>query len=203
MKFLKTFKNRKKISHVSDAEERYVALQLMRNFSSGDYAVISNVLMPYSGRIGTSQIDNIVVSIYGIFCIETKSHKGWILGSKVRGIFTQVLYRNKYPIVPNPVTQNETHINALKELLGNKVKAPIVNIVVFPSADKFIMEGYENVGSMNDLYDIISSRHGKVYLYKEAKEIIDSISKANMKYPEAHAYHARNVRNVYSSRSLV
>ena len=118
-------------------------------------------------------------------------------------IFTQVLYRNKYPIVPNPVTQNETHINALKELLGNKVKAPIVNIVVFPSADKFIMDGYENVGSMNDLYDIISSRHGKVYLYKEAKEIIDSISKANMKHPEVHAYHARNVRNVYSSRSLV
>jgi restriction system protein len=180
-----------------------VALQLMRNFTSGDYAVISNVLIPYSGRIGTSQIDHIVVSIYGIFCIETKSHKGWILGSKARGIFTQVLYRNKYPIVPNPVTQNETHINALKELLGNKVKAPIVNIVVFPSADKFIMDGYENVGSMNDLYDIISSRHGKVYLYKEAKEIIDSISKANMKHPEVHAYHARHVRNVYASRSLV
>lgn len=91
MKFLKTFKNRKKISHVSDAEERYVALQLMRNFASGDYAVISNVLIPYSGRIGTSQIDHIVVSIYGIFCIETKSHKGWILGSKARGIFAQVL----------------------------------------------------------------------------------------------------------------
>ena len=198
MKLFRTLKNRRKISHVTDAEERYVALQLMKNFPSGEYAVISNVLIPYNNRVGTSQIDHIVVSVHGIFCIETKSHKGWILGSRARKIFTQVLYRKKYPIKPNPVLQNETHIKALKELLGKRVKAPIVNVVVFPSADKFIMDGYDNVGSMNDLYETISSCHDKVYLFSEAKEIIETIAKANMKYPEAHAYHARNIRAAHA-----
>lgn len=192
------FKNRRKISHVTDAEERYVALQLMKSFPYGEYAVLSNILIPYSGRIGTSQIDHIVVSVHGIFCIETKSHKGWILGSKARKIFTQVLYRKKYPIKPNPVTQNETHIKALNELLGKKIKAPIVNVVAFPSADKFIIDGYKNVGSMNDLYQVISSSHDKVYLFKEAKEIIELISKANMKHPDAHAHHVKSIRAVHA-----
>lgn len=199
MKLLRTYRNRKKISHVSDKEERYVALQLMKSFPSGEYAVLSNVLIPNSGRIGTSQIDHIVVSIYGIFCIETKSHKGWILGSKARRIFTQHIYRKNYPIRPNPVVQNETHIRALRELLGKKIKAPIVNIVVFPSADKFIIDGYENVGSIDDLYETIISRHDKVYLFSEARDIIEKIAKANLKHPEAHALHVDSVKSVHSA----
>ena len=157
-----------------------------------------NILIPYSGRIGTSQIDHVVVSTHGVFCIETKSHKGWIFGSKARKIFTQHLYRKNYPIRPNPVIQNDTHIRALKELLGSKIKAPIVNIVVFPSADKFIMDGYENVGSMNDLYETIKSCHSKVYLFEEAKEIIEAIAEANMKHSEAHAYHVHAVKTIHA-----
>lgn len=197
MNLLRTYQNLKKISHVSNREERYVALQLMKSFPSGEYAVLSNVLIPYKGRVGTSQIDHIVVSIYGIFCIETKSHKGWILGSKARRIFTQHLYRNNYPIKPNPVMQNETHVRALNELLGQKIKAPIVNIVVFPTADKFIMDGYDNVGSVNDLYETIATRHEKVYLFSEAKEITETIAKANMKHPDAHAYHVQAVKAAF------
>ena len=30
---------------------------------------------------GSTQIDHIVVSLYGIFVIETKNYKGWITGS--------------------------------------------------------------------------------------------------------------------------
>ena len=197
MKLFRAYQNRKKISHVSNKEERYVALQLMKSFPSGEYRVLSNVLIPFKGRIGTSQIDHIVVSIYGIFCIETKSHKGWIFGSKVRKIFTQHLFRKNYPIIPNPVIQNETHIRALNELLLQKIKAPIVNIVVFPSADKFIMDGYDNVGSVNDLYETIATRHEKVYQFSEAKEIIETLAKANMKHPDSHAYHVQAVKAAY------
>jgi hypothetical protein len=200
MKLFRAYRNRKKISHVSNRAERYVALQLMNSFPSGEYRVLSNVLIPYRGRIGTSQIDHIVVSIYGIFCVETKSHKGWILGSKVRKIFTQHLYRNNYPIIPNPVIQNDTHVRALYELLGQKIKAPIVNIVVFPAADKFIMDGYDNVGSVNDLYETIAARHEKVYLFSEAKEIIETLAKANMKHPDAHVSHAQAVERFISYR---
>lgn len=197
----RTFHNLKKISNVTDAEERYVALQLVRSFPSGDYAVLNNVLLPYSGRIGSSQIDHVVVSIYGIFCIETKSHAGWIFASKVRKLFTQVLYKSRYRIQPNPVEQNKTHVKALQEVLTDRVKAPIVNIVVFPSADKFFIDGYNNVGSMNDLINTIAEYSEKVYRYSEAKDIIEQISKYNMKHSAAHAYHVHAVSAFHTHTS--
>lgn len=194
---LKTFRTFKKLSAIKDPEERYVTLQLMKSFPSGEYAVLSDLLVPYSGRIGSSQIDHVVVSVYGIFCIETKSHVGWILGSKVRKLFTQVLYKKRYRIQPNPVEQNKTHIKALQEILGDKVKVPIVNIVVFPSANKFFIDGYDNVGSMNDLIATISAYSAKVYRYNEAKDIIELIGKYNMKHSAARAYHIRAVSAVH------
>lgn len=169
-------------------------MQLTKSLPRSEYAVLNDVLLPYKIPIRTSQIDHIVVSIFGIFCIETKSHAGWIFGSKAGRIFTQVLYRNKYRITPNPVEQNSTHIHALSQLLGAKIKVPIVNIVVFPSADKFIIDGYENVGSTDDLIETISSYNDRVYKYAEAKEIIELIGKYNFKHPVAHAQHAERVK---------
>lgn len=198
---VKAFRNFKKLSAIKDPEERYVTLQLIKSFPTGEYAVLSDLLVPYSGRIGTSQIDHVVVSIYGIFCIETKSHVGWIFGSKVRKLFTQVLYKKRYRIQPNPVEQNKTHIKALQEVLGDRVKAPIVNIVVFPSANKFFINGYDNVGSMNDLISTISAYNTKVYRYSEAKDIIELISKSNMKHAAARAYHVRAIAALHSHTS--
>jgi hypothetical protein len=138
MKFLKSsIYNIKKIYSSSYAEESYVANQLSKSLPRGEYAIINDLLLPNDGPVRTSQIDHLVISTYGIFCIETKSHKGWIFGSKARRLFTQVIFRNKYRITPNPVEQNNSHIKTVKLLLGSKLKAPIVNIVVFPSAEKF------------------------------------------------------------------
>lgn len=42
------------------------------------YNVFNNVMLK-TGK-GTTQIDHVVISRYGIFVIETKSHKGTIFG---------------------------------------------------------------------------------------------------------------------------
>ena len=36
---------------------------------------------------GTTQIDHIIISIYGIFVIETKDYKGWIFGDICQSFF--------------------------------------------------------------------------------------------------------------------
>ena len=41
-----------------------------------EYHLIKDVTLPT--RVGTTQIDHIVVSRYGVFVIETKNMKGWI-----------------------------------------------------------------------------------------------------------------------------
>ncbi len=44
------------------------------------YRVLNNVTIPTPK--GSSQIDHLVVSIYGIFVIETKNYNGWIYGGE-------------------------------------------------------------------------------------------------------------------------
>lgn len=44
-----------------------------------DYKILNNVILQTKNG-GTVQIDHIIVSVYGIFVIETKNYKGWISG---------------------------------------------------------------------------------------------------------------------------
>ena len=49
---------------------------------SDKYKIINDLLIEVDGR--TIQIDHLVVSIYGIFVIETKNYKGRITGSDIK-----------------------------------------------------------------------------------------------------------------------
>ena len=66
-------------------------------------------------RNGTTQIDHILVSAYGIFVIETKNLKGWIFGSAENATWTQVLAGKKYPF-QNPLKQNYRHTRCARRL---------------------------------------------------------------------------------------
>lgn len=189
--------NIKKKYSTHHAEELYVSLQLSKSLPRSEYAIISDLLLPNDGPMRTSQIDHLIVSPYGIFCIETKSHKGWISASKARRLFTQIIYKNKYPISPNPVEQNIGHIKTVNALLGDKLRAPIINIVVFPSAKRFFINGYENVGSVNDMITSIFEHSKKTYSYSEAAQIIETICKFNIKQTIEHVKHVERVRAIH------
>lgn len=47
------------------------------------YHLIKNVTLPTED--GSTQIDHIIVSIYGVFVVETKNMKGWIFGNPIWG----------------------------------------------------------------------------------------------------------------------
>ncbi len=66
---------------------------------------------------GTTQIDHIFVSRYGVFVVETKNMKGWIFGREMDRQWTQKIGRDTYKF-QNPLRQNYKHIAALKTLLG-------------------------------------------------------------------------------------
>jgi hypothetical protein len=65
---------------------------------------------------GTTQIDHVILSKYGLFVIETKNYQGWIFGSAAQKEWTQSIYgkKNKFQ---NPIHQNYRHTNALAEHL--------------------------------------------------------------------------------------
>lgn len=79
------------------------------------YHLLKDVTIP--SNTGTTQIDHVIVSIYGLFVIETKYYKGWIYSSAHAPQWTQVIFRQKHRF-QNPLRQNYAHICALSEFLG-------------------------------------------------------------------------------------
>ncbi|HSW64396.1 MAG TPA: NERD domain-containing protein [Dissulfurispiraceae bacterium] len=66
---------------------------------------------------GTTQIDHIVLSKYGLFVIETKNYQGWIFGRSTQIEWTQSIYGKKNRF-QNPLHQNYKHTKTLAQYLG-------------------------------------------------------------------------------------
>ena len=79
------------------------------------YHLIKNVTLPTED--GSTQIDHIIVSKYGVFVVETKNMKGWIFGSPNQKTWTQKIYKHSSKF-QNPLHQNYKHIKTLESLLG-------------------------------------------------------------------------------------
>lgn len=93
-----------------------------------DYKVYNDVLI--KAGTGSSQIDHIVISVYGIFVIETKNYSGWIHGNEHSEYWTQSHYDAKTKF-RNPIKQNWGHIYALKEALSGFERVNYHSIIVF------------------------------------------------------------------------
>ena len=57
------------------------------------YHRFHNIIIPSDN--GTTQIDHLLISKYGIFIIETKNIKGWIFGSEKQERWTYVKWNEK------------------------------------------------------------------------------------------------------------
>lgn len=74
------------------------------------------------------QIDHIVISKKGIFCIETKNYKGKIYGSEDAKYWRQYLGKEENQFL-NPIKQNKSHVYHLEKILGNQY--PVYSVIVF------------------------------------------------------------------------
>jgi restriction system protein len=91
------------------------------------YSSFTNFII--KDELGSTQIDHIIVSKYGIFVVETKEWTGWIYGSERAEKWTQNIFGNKTQIL-NPLRQNYRHTMSLSkylEIAHEKLK-PIVMI---------------------------------------------------------------------------
>jgi hypothetical protein len=82
----------------------------LKRLQNEEFIVFNDVLI--RTRNGSSQIDHIVISIYGIFVIETKNYSGWIHGNENSEYCMQSIYKKKTKF-RNPIRQNWAHIYML------------------------------------------------------------------------------------------
>ncbi len=81
------------------------------------YILLNDVTLP-DEFAGTTQIDHILLSPFGVFVIETKNYKGWIFGGERQKVWTQKIYKKTYKF-QNPVYQNYKHIKVLESVLSD------------------------------------------------------------------------------------
>lgn len=81
---------------------------------SATYIDLNNVTFPVSN--GTTQIDHVIVSRYGVFVVEDKNMDGWIFGGEKSPQWTQSIFGKKYRF-QNPLRQNYRHAKALSDFL--------------------------------------------------------------------------------------
>ena len=93
----------------------FLVNKLLSQLPESDYTLIKDVTLPTED--GTTQIDHVVVSKFGIFVVETKNMQGWIFGSQNQKQWTQKIYRHTSKF-QNPLHQNYKHIKTFESLLG-------------------------------------------------------------------------------------
>ncbi len=106
--------------------EKITSAGMWAMLDKDDYHRIDDLILPASD--GTTQIDHVVISRYGIFVVETKNMRGWIFGDADSDRWTQNIYGVKHQF-QNPLKQNYRHTRCLADFL--KVDHDLIRSVVF------------------------------------------------------------------------
>lgn len=162
---------------------------ILDSLPTNEYKIINNLIL--TNNSNSTQIDHVVISIYGIFVIETKNYKGWIYGGKNAENWTQNIYGKKYYFY-NPLRQNQSHISALSYLLKiNRDK--FISIVAFSSrAD--IKVKYENVIYISDIRGAIFSFQRQILSIDQVNAIYERLQQITQS-PSSEREHVQSVRN--------
>lgn len=171
---------------------------LKNSLDSSKYQLLHNITLPTED--GSTQIDHIVLSQYGVFVIETKNYRGWIFGNAKQKFWTQTIYHSKNKF-QNPLHQNYKHIKCLEEHLNISVKL-IHSIVVFVGDSTFKTEMPANVTKARGCVKYIKSKSAVVFSKSELKEIKNKIESVSFsKTIATNMKHKKHVKSKIQARN--
>lgn len=184
---------------LSNAEQKVVDL-LSQGLDYKNYFIFNNLIIP-SENNGSTQIDHLIVSRFGIFVLESKDYNGWIFGSENQPSWTQSLPgRNKFQF-QNPIRQNYAHIMALKTLM------PFLNdyfhgIIVFSEKAEIKTSRIEGVVYLRELIEYI-----KKYTQEKVSEngmhlAIGKLSYVCQTVDITSGDHVANLRNAHKPANI-
>ena len=117
--------------------EVLVSRVIRDSFGSPDFHLLNHITLKVEG--GSTQIDHILVSRFGVFVIETKDYTGWIFANAKQSNWTQVIFHRKFKF-QNPIHQNYRHVRAVQDLLDFLPPSSVKSIVVFAGDAEFKTE---------------------------------------------------------------
>ncbi len=157
-----------------------------------NYHLIDNVIIP--SQTGTTQIDHVVVSPYGIFVIETKNYTGWVFGSENSYHWKETFRTTGRTFFRNPVKQNWAHVYALAELLELD-KNVFIPVVVFSDSSSLGVQSSVPVIYMSQLKDFVLCHQQEILSIEEVERIAERVYRANLTGDGNEALHIQGVKD--------
>ena len=164
------------------------------------YHRVHNVTLPTSD--GTTQIDHVFVSKFGVFVLETKNMQGWIFGGEHQAQWTQKIFKKTYKF-QNPLRQNFKHVKAIEAVLQIPPET-IHSVVAFVGDTTFKTDMPKNV-----TYGVGAISYIKSYSKIEFKEsqVAEMVSKIQsgrltptLSIHRAHIQHLHSRSNPHAER---
>ena len=162
---------------------------------SSVYRRYHNVTLPTVD--GTTQIDHVFVSVFGVFVVETKNKGGWIFGSERNREWTQVFPGGQKYKFQNPLRQNHRHVRALEEALAGigLPREAVKSVVIFVGKAELKREMPENVTVGLGGTRYIQSFRTRILSERQVAEICTAIETGRMKPSRAtNRQHVQNLR---------
>lgn len=157
----------------------------------GEYHLIKDITLPVFN--GTTQIDQVLVSKYGVFVIETKNYSGTIYGSAKKKVWTRWRF-GKSNTFQNPLHQNFKHTKAL-ELALNIHRDKIHSVIVFIGGAKIKGDMPSNVTRALGVIKYIKSKDEKIMSQREVDKVIKDIGMIRLKRGfQTNKRHRKNLR---------
>jgi len=142
---------------------------------------------------GTTQIDHIFVSQYGVFVIETKNYSGWILGGEKQKMWKHKLYKTTYEF-QNPLHQNYKHLKALENTL-NISSDKLHSVIVFVGGSTFKTRLPPNVRTAATFISYIKSKKVPILSVAEVQNILKVIQSERLSPSfNTHRQHVKNLQ---------
>ena len=170
--------------------ERKVS-KALNTLDNNEYKVINNVMIRTDR--GTTQIDHVVISVYGIFVIETKNYKGLIFGNEYDDNWKQVIYKRSERF-RNPIKQNYGHVAALKTRLNLEKDLLIVSIIAFTNRASLKVNTKTPVMYDNNVVSYIRSYNNKLISEDDVKRIYYDLLMSNIDSKDTRKEHVHSIR---------
>lgn len=157
-----------------------------------EYRAIHNVTLKTPD--GTTQIDHVFVSRFGVFVVETKNYSGWIFGDENQATWTQKLFKttNKFQ---NPLRQNFKHIKALESLVSLPSET-FHSVIVFVGGSEFKTKMPQNVTYAGGYISYIKSKTSPLLSASEVEAVCSAISTGRLAPSLAtNREHVKNVQH--------
>jgi hypothetical protein len=177
------------------------------------YYVMNDIIL--KTERGSTQIDHVVVSKYGLFVIETKNYRGEIYGDDNRQQWTQIIatdvrYARKwyktYTYITknhfyNPVKQSLGHLYEIRKNLPERPFLKIIPIVVFTGdADLSKVQTSSHVIYDDALLTTIQQYKEELISDSEVQTIVTYLSNNNVREEIDIDTHIHNIKSAEQKR---